>query len=941
MIQFEIPLGQEIQIMPNIFDFDLSTQIIPSPQKVLKKNNNGIEIPFIINLSVRGSFTPATELKMLEGMYYLKEPKWNIDEFIEHIDDWLTERWDHIKNIPKLKIKTQEIKADASIENESYLKETPDDKKSQAYHLKCNRDKIVLSAWSKHGSYYGFLTLSQLFTIKQNRLYLPVCEIWDYPDYVYRGLEDDISRGQRPTMDHFKEFIKFLSRLKLNAEGLYIEDMYKFEKYPEIGKGRNPLKQEEIQDLEKYAIEHFVEIQPAVEMFGHMDNMLTLPKFRKYGEFPGAQCLDVSSEETRELVDDLLNELCDAFTSETFHLVCDESFDFGLYRSRNYVKKNGKAEVLAEWYLYLVDVIRKYGKEIPGFAHDIIIHYPKTLELVKDDIPLIHYWSYGDKKKYRGISKLKKKGFHVAAVPTTFDWSRHYPYFDYAEKNTVYMGKDGLERGAEFLITTKFGDFFNENLRENIRYGLVLEAQASWNVKSKLLWDKDGKLDCSLLRKSFIKYYFDTADQRILKCMDLLNKQNDVLPTFPNGMFNRYWMDPYCRKIKKKELNYQKRFLKEASYILRTIKNLRTKRVIKRNEFHLEYIEFAARMTLHFAVKILAAEAAWKKNFELIKPAIEILKVLMELELIPAVEIPKNRIDEYKELIPFFKWLSKDIKNQRSIYRKLWLKLAVKEGLEYPDHRFEVLNWYYQRSIKDLSQNQKPRHNQLSAEWIWRNGLRKSWNWGNRVPNYFYKILKPEKEIKKVSIQCIASNYLDLFVNGEKIGTVLSRFSLSQLPMAKSVQLFDITENIDRNKENIISIEGWNYANGIGGFNAIIHVEYTDGTVRNVISDESWHYTESTPRQWPIKNIDGLDDQDNWGNARSFGSPPGAWNGPISKPNWEQGWKSEISFSFGLRNFAETSVTSFVPETLFKILFWLAPVGIKLMGVDIYNFREF
>lgn len=919
-------------------DDHVASKIIPSPQITKQDDQKCAQFDYTWDLIVKGTFTPSEQVTMEQSLYHLKEPDWNVKEFVTRIPDWLQEEWAH-KDTTKLSINILKITEETVDNLQTIGSKIPEDKHSQAYFISINEERIQISAWTKHGAYYAFLTLSQLIKIVDTKLYVPLCTIWDYPDYEYRGLEDDISRGQRPTMEHFKEFIHYLSRMKLNADGLYIEDMFKFDKYPSIGNGRNPLTKEEIAELEDYALENFVEIQPAVEMFGHMDNMLTIPKFRKYGEFPGAQCFDVSSEETRELVDDLLKELCEAFSSETFHLVCDESFDYGLWRSRDYINEHGKAEVLAEWYLFLVDIIKKYGKEIPGFAHDIIIHYPKTMELVKDDIPLIHFWSYSDKKKYPTISKLIKQDFEVAAVPTTFDWSRHYPYSDYAEKNTIYMGKDALERGAKFLITTKFGDFFNENLRENIRYGLAIEAQAAWNIESNLLWSENGDLDCSELKKVFIHYFFDSDEPRIIECMDILNKQNDVLPSFPNGMINRFWMDPYCREIKKDELHYQKRFIEESSYVLKTIKEIRKSNSIQKNKYHLEYIEFAARMALHFGVKILCAEAAWSGNLNLIDNVAGSLNELMQEKLIALSEIQEGKVEQRKDLTPYFRWLSKDIMDQKELYSKLWLALAVPEGLEYPDHRFEVLNWYYERSIEDLEQNIKPQHTQLKSEWIWKNGLRWKWNWGNREPNFFAKKFTVDKKIKSAKLQGIANNYMDIFVNGEHIGEVFSRFSLSQLPMAKSVQIFDITELLKHRSEQVISVEGWNYANGIGCINIIIHLEFEDGTSKDIITNNSWNYRDERPNNWPLKKPSEIEN-DKWKKARSFGRPPLAWNGPISRPNWEKGWKSEISFTFGLRNYVETSITSFVGENLFKILFWLVPLGTRIMGTDIHGFRE-
>ena len=70
--------------------------------------------------------------------------------------------------------------------------------------------------------------------------------IWDRPQYQVRGLVDDISRGQRPTLDNFKFFIRFLSRNKQNVFILYIEDIFYFKSFPRIGEGRGSFDSEDI-----------------------------------------------------------------------------------------------------------------------------------------------------------------------------------------------------------------------------------------------------------------------------------------------------------------------------------------------------------------------------------------------------------------------------------------------------------------------------------------------------------------------------------------------------------------------------------------------------------------------------------------------------------------------------------------------------------------------
>ncbi|MHA1820985.1 MAG: family 20 glycosylhydrolase [Promethearchaeota archaeon] len=988
-------------------------------------------------LNILGDFISPNKLPVKHKFNVFREPNLTKDRFISKIDQWLKEFAVYMKDPSKISIEyDKDLLSADDIEAENLRKgimkieedmnsRIPSQCMVQAYSLRITPNFIIISSWTKQGAYYGLLSLAQLinnptlFKLEHNMTaelaLLPICKVIDYPDYEFRGLEDDISRGQRPTLETFKDTIRYLSSLKLNAYALYIEDMFKFDKYPKIGQGRNPLTKELIKELDDYALEYFIDLQPAVEMFGHMDNILTIPEFRKYGEFDGAQCFNIASDETKRFVDDLLKELCGAFNSRMFHLICDESFDFGLYKSREYVQKKGKAEALAEWYLYLVDIIEKYGDKIPGFAHDIIIHYPKTMGLVKDRLPIIFYWSYSNKKKYKGISKLIKNGFDVAGVPSTFDWSRHYPYTDYAEKNTIYMAKDALERGAKSLVTTKFGDFFNENLRENIRYGIAIEAAASWNVNSNMLWDKKGRLDCRPLKDQFIKFYLGIINEKVvdrtIECMEILSSQNKYLPSFPNGMMNRFWLDPFVREISNKEIHYLSQFIEDSLKVFENLKIIKDLEDLEANNiesgmgylrknisYHLDYIEFAARMSLHYAVKIIVAEALWRGQPKEIKRAIDILskiskkrykegKSFEQIKDFPNLEdLYQKDLEDFKrsDLAPIVEWLIKDIREMAEIYSDLWLRQNVKEGLEYPHRRFRRLEWYYQQINKMLKEDKefinnpekKPSGFQLKSEWIWISGLRTSYTWGNRKKYYFLKdfSLPKDKKIKRAYLQGIVNNWMNIYLDGHYIGEVLSRFSLSQLPMAKSVQLFDITDILQQNsifENHLIEIEAANYPNGIGGLNIYVYIEFKEESKESsgqtnyieIISDKSWWYTETKPEPWPIKDPEVYITQrfkkasknskisiGKLRKVRSFGRPPLGWNGPISAPILNEQdliedmrefpVRSEISFIYALRNFIETSITTFVGEKVFKYLFWLVPFGARLMGTDIFGFRK-
>ena len=598
----------------------------------------------------------------------------------------------------------------------------PDEKRYEAYKIEIIDDQLIIDSWTYRGLYYAFITLSQMLYAdpqNPNEVVIPGLNIWDYPDFAIRGLVDDISRGQRPTLDNFKKFMRHLSMTKQNVLVLYIEDIFKYESHPEIGKGRGPLTKADIHELEEYAKDWFIEIQPAVEMFGHMENILLNPKYMDLAEFPGAQCFDVSNPKAKEFAKELLEEIAQAFQSDSFHLICDESFDFGLRRSRDYVKEKGWAEALTEWYLFLTETIVNAGKSFPTIAHDVIQKSKKALQLVKGKIPLILYWDYSNKRKYPKIDYLRNQGFAMAGSPAVFDWSRHFPYYDFAEINMLEMGRDGLQRGLIGLVTTKWGDFFNENFRENIYYGLSVNSQASWTPNKSVV---------KQIREGFVYHFYGTLDYEIMRNLDILSKQNIKLPTFPNGMFNRYWLDPFCREIKPAEHELAEKFIVEGIKVRKSIEDLKKNNIIKKNVDNLDFMDFSARMAIHFGVKILVSEAVYRKKPAMAETAMK--KLGFDYGINSAA-------------LEGFKWLKQDIEDQREVYRGLWLRQAVPEGSEYPDRRFQWSAFYYQKAIEALEKGEKPGMNQLHSEWIWRSGRRTSVDWEYSISNgkwfYFYK----------------------------------------------------------------------------------------------------------------------------------------------------------------------------------------------------------
>ncbi|TFF93326.1 MAG: hypothetical protein EU544_06055, partial [Promethearchaeota archaeon] len=125
--------------------------------------------------------------------------------------------------------------------------------KEQGYILVCHSSKIGIQAKRDQGLFYGIQTLMQIIN-SQKGLFTNQCVYIDHPKYLIRGVSDDISRGQAPTVENLKKFINELSRAKINHYYLvYMQDMVQFKNHPEIWKGRGAYSKEELRELVEYS----------------------------------------------------------------------------------------------------------------------------------------------------------------------------------------------------------------------------------------------------------------------------------------------------------------------------------------------------------------------------------------------------------------------------------------------------------------------------------------------------------------------------------------------------------------------------------------------------------------------------------------------------------------------------------------------------------------
>ena len=123
----------------------------------------------------------------------------------------------------------------------------------ESYRIYVDSLGVRIESISVRGLIYGIHTILAITKIVSERKFeIPYCYIEDWPDFTMRGMQDDPARGQVSTISNYKRLIRELSRLKYNVLTFHTDDMFRFERYPDIGKESGALTKSEWRQLVEY-----------------------------------------------------------------------------------------------------------------------------------------------------------------------------------------------------------------------------------------------------------------------------------------------------------------------------------------------------------------------------------------------------------------------------------------------------------------------------------------------------------------------------------------------------------------------------------------------------------------------------------------------------------------------------------------------------------------
>ena len=425
-----------------------------------------------------------------------------------------------------------------------------DNKEDEGYTLTITDKNIEISGNSAAGAFYGIQTLRQI--IKDYGRDIPVCTVTDKPDMQSRGFYHDVTRGKVPTLEQLKKIADKLAYFKINSLQLYVEDAFDFEELDGVMEKYEVLTAKEIIELDDYCYNNFIEFVPSLSTFGHLYNLLQSEKYKHLCEFEnyvprehywpekmGHHTIDVSNDESIEVIKSLIDQYVPLFRSNKFNICCDETFD--LCQGKNRGKDKGEAYF--GFLMKIINHLKSKGKTVMMWG-DIVLEHPEKMSELPEGTIMLN-WSYDSQPNEENVKTFAKAGLPQIVCPGTSTWNRFVEEIDRSAPNICKLAEYGYENGAIGLLNTNWGDFGNTCSFNCSLYGMLIGAEKSWNIKGELTPEFEQKA-------SFLLY-----DKKDVNVIDMIIRLGRCERTCEWVNLVYWYSERYCIGNKEKGLHVE------------------------------------------------------------------------------------------------------------------------------------------------------------------------------------------------------------------------------------------------------------------------------------------------------------------------------------------------------------------------------------------------
>ena len=359
--------------------------------------------------------------------------------------------------------------------------------KKEEYTIEIDAEGIVVSVSTDEGLYRALTSLLQM--IKKGNGRVPFCEVQDFPILPHRGYMLDISRCRMPKVETIKQIIDYISALKYNEFQLYMEGhVFKYKEFPEYTAGFDCLTPGDIEEIDRYCKERFIDFVPNQNSLGHLGQWLDECEFSDLavdGEGAGSGTINPLNPKSLDFIDKLYSSVLPHYSSKYINVGLDEAYGLAKGQTEVYCEKHGKDVLFMEWLGKIAELAEKYGKQKVMFWSDMIYKFEKTYNMIPKDAILLE-WGYEliqSQRMTEHCIKFKNAGLKYYVCPSC---NTHYTFtgrMDVTTFNIRTAAEIAVEHGGEGLLLTDWGNGDGHpHFWVWSAVPIALAGQYSWNI---------------------------------------------------------------------------------------------------------------------------------------------------------------------------------------------------------------------------------------------------------------------------------------------------------------------------------------------------------------------------------------------------------------------------------------------------------------------------
>ena len=284
----------------------------------------------------------------------------------------------------------------------------------------------------------------------------------------------DCSRNAVSTVESVKQWIDLTADMGYNCLMLYTEDTYEVDDNPYFGYMRGRYTQDELKEMDAYALSKGMELIPCIQTLGHMGAIQRCPEY--WPHFDGEDVLLVGDERVYDLIEKIFATIDKCFTTKTLHIGMDEAHMVGRGRYYDQHGDTDHSQIMINHLNRICQIGAKYGFSFLIWS-DMFFklatggEYYKAAEIrdeirrqIPENVQMV-YWDYysTDKNHYDQMlcahQKIKPGTWFAGGIWT---WAGFAPHNGYSMKAVKAAVESCAEQGIQDVILTMWGDWGGE-----------------------------------------------------------------------------------------------------------------------------------------------------------------------------------------------------------------------------------------------------------------------------------------------------------------------------------------------------------------------------------------------------------------------------------------------------------------------------------------------